>query len=103
MIYENNIPYATLKTLLIVIGTLGMMCSTTTFGKSAKRIALIFFLYLCYVASFSAAIYFFFGYTVYLRTFLFTISSPAIYLVFRLAKDQPSRASSCANRGTLFT
>ncbi len=92
MIYENNIPYATLKTLLIVIGTLGMMCSTTTFGKSAKRIALIFFLYLCYVASFSAAIYFFFGYTVYLRTFLFTISSPAIYLVFRLAKDQPSRA-----------
>lgn len=92
MLFENNIPYSTLKTLLIVIGTLGMMCSTTKFKYSAKRIALILFLYLCYVSASSAAIIVLFGYTFYLRMFLLTISAPAIYLVFRLAGDQPSKA-----------
>ena len=92
MLFENNIPYATLKTLLIVVGTLGMMCSTTKFKHSRKRIALILFLYLCYVSVSSAAIIVLFGYTFFLRIFLLTISAPAVYLVFRLAGDQPSKA-----------
>ncbi len=92
MLFENNIPYATLKILLIVMGTLGMMCSTTRFKHSTKRVALIFCIYLCYVSVSSVAIIVFFGYTFFLRVFLLTISVPAVYLVFRLAKDQPSKA-----------
>jgi len=92
MLFENNILYATLKTLVIVMGTLGMMCSTTRFRHSTKRIALIFCIYLCYVSVSSAAIITLFGFAFLLRIFLLTISAPAIYLVFRLAKDQPSKA-----------
>lgn len=92
MLFEDNIPYSTLKTLLIVLGTLGMMCTTTRFKYGAKRVALHFFLYLSYVAASSAAIIFFLGYPVFLRVFLFTISVPAIVLVFKMAKDQPAKA-----------
>jgi len=92
MLFENNIPYATLKTLLIVVGTLGMMCTTTRFRHSTKRIALIFGIYLCYVFVSSAAIIIFWGFSFLIRVFLLTISAPAVYLVFRLAKDQPSKA-----------
>lgn len=92
MLFENNIPYATLKTILIVIGTLSMMCSTTRFKRSAKQIALILCLYLCYVAVSSTAIIAFLGYTFFLRVFLLTISAPAVYLVFRLAEEHPSKA-----------
>lgn len=92
MLFENNIPYATMKTLLIVIGTLGMMYSTTTFKRKAKQIIVILLLYLCYVAVSSAAIILLFGYTFFLRIFLLTISAPAVYLSFRLADDPPSKA-----------
>ena len=95
MLFENNIPYATLKTVLIVIGTLGMMCSTTRFKYGAKRILLIFGFYLCYVTVSSAVIIAVFGYSFFLRIFLLTISAPAVYLVFRLAKDSPSKAVFC--------
>ncbi len=92
MLFENNIPYATLKILLIVIGTLGMMCSTTKFKHGAKRIMLILFVYLCYVAASSAGIIVLFGYTFFMRVFLLTVSTPAIYLSFRLGGEQPSKA-----------
>ena len=92
MLFENNILYATLKTSLIVIGTLAMMCSTTKFKHNIKHITLIFLLYLYYVAISSAAIIILLGYTFFLRIFLLTISAPAIWLVFLLAKDHPSKA-----------
>jgi len=91
MLFENNIPYIILKTLLIVMGTLIMMCSTTKFKYGLKRILLIFFVYLCYVAASSAAITVLLGYTFLLRIFLLTISAPAIYLSFLLAEGQPSK------------
>lgn len=92
MLFENNIPYVTLKILLIVTGTLAMMCSTTKFKKSAKRIALILGIYLCYVCISSTVIIILFGYDFFLHIFLLTISAPAVYLVFRLAEEQPSKA-----------
>lgn len=67
------------------------MCSTTTFKQNIKRIALIFFLYLCYVAGSSAVIIIMSGYLLLLRIFIFTISIPAIYLLFLLAGEQPSK------------
>lgn len=91
MLFEDNIPYVTIKVLLIVAGTLGMMCSTTVFKRTARQIVPLIFLYLFYVAASSAAIVALFGYTALLRVFLLTISAPAIYLTFRLAGTQPSK------------
>jgi len=92
MLFEDNIPYATLKILLIVIGTLGMMCSTTKFKYDTKRIMLILSIYLFYVTVSSVLIIVLFGYTFLIRAFLLTVSAPAIYLTFRLAGEQPSKA-----------
>ncbi len=91
MLFEDNISYVIFKILLSVIGTLGMMFSTTKFKCKAKRSLLIIFVYLCYVAASSAAIVFLFGYTVFLRVFLLTVSMPAIYLCLRLAGEKPSK------------
>ena len=70
MPFENNIPYTTLKTILIVIGTLGMMYSTTKFKYNIKRITLIIFLFLCYLP----------------------FPAPAVYLFFRFADDMASKS-----------
>lgn len=92
MLFEQNIPYIVIKILLTVFGTLGMMCSTTKFKRSVKEIVLIFSLYLCYVSVSSTAIILLLGYPFFLRIFLLTISAPAVFLVFWLAKGQPFRA-----------
>lgn len=91
MLFENYLPYAIVKVLFVVTGTLGMMSSTTVFKRTGKQIVPLVFLYLLYVAGSSAAIISLFGYTFFLRIFLLTISTPAIYLFFRLAKTRPSK------------
>lgn len=55
-VFEDNALYAVIKVLLIVVGTLGMMGSTTEFKHRPKQIVSIFSLYLLYVAASSAAI-----------------------------------------------
>ncbi len=92
MSFDQNILYRIIKVLLVVIGTLGMMCSTTRFKYSTKRVISCLLLYLCYVSISSAVIISLFGYLFFLRVLLLTVSAPAIYLVFKLAGDQPSRA-----------
>jgi len=92
MLFEDNIPYITAKVILIVIGTLGMMASITKFKYKAKRVLLILFVYLCYVTISSAVIIILSDYTFFSRVFLLTVSAPAIYLTFRLAEEQPSKA-----------
>lgn len=91
MLFEDNTIYVVIKILLVVIGTLGMMGSTTEFKHKSHQIVYIFSLYLLYVAASSAAIIVFFGYTFFSRIFPFTISAPAIYLSFRLIGSQPSK------------
>lgn len=91
MLFEENTLYAVIKILVIVVGTLGMMGSTTEFKHTPKQIIPVFSLYLLYVAASSAAIVAFLGYTFFMRIFLFTISAPAIYLSFRLIGSQPSK------------
>ncbi len=92
MLFEDNIPYDTLKILLIVIGTLGMTASVTKFKYEAKRILLIFFIYLCYVAASCTAIFILFDYTFFLRVCLIAVSAPGIYLCFKLEGEKPSKA-----------
>ena len=89
MLFENNILYAVIKIMLIVIGTLGMMASTTELKHKLRQTVALFSLYLLYVVVSSAAIIVLFNYTFFLRIFPFTISTPAIYLSFRLTGSQP--------------
>lgn len=92
MFYETNIPFTTIRVLLIVIGTLGMMCSTAKFKYHPKRVVAILFLYLCYAVCYTAAVINLFDYLFFMRTVLPMISAPAIYLIFRLADDQLSKS-----------
>lgn len=90
MLFEDNIPYNIAKVLLIVIGTLGMMYSTTSFKYTIKQMVPLIILYLFYVAGSSTAIIVLFGYTCFMRVLL-TISFPAIYLPYRLAETPFSK------------
>lgn len=92
MSFTDIIIYDIIKTLVIVIGTLGMMCSTTNFRYRSKHIATLFLIYLCYVAISSAAIITWFGFTFFMRILLLTISAPAVVLVFKLTQEKPAKA-----------
>lgn len=92
MLFENNFPYTVFKVLLIVMCILGMMCSTTKFKYSAKKVFFILFLYLLYVLIHSAAIIHLCGFLFLVQVFPFTISFPAIFMIYKLAKAHPALA-----------
>lgn len=92
MLFENNLPYMIFKVILIVICTLGMMCSTTKFRYSSRKVIFILALYLLYVLLSSAAIISIWNFTVLTRVFAFTISLPAIFTIYKLAKEPPALA-----------
>lgn len=92
MLFEDNILYSTFAILILIMGALGMMCCTTKFRYDTKRIALVLCLYLIYAATSTLAIIAIFGFELYLRVYLVTISAPAIVLVFKMTGDQPAKA-----------
>lgn len=92
MFIENNDLYFTFRIVVITMSTLGMMCSTTEFKYSSKKVAHIFSLYALYVLLSTGALVYFFGYLVFLRVSLITISFPGILLSYRLSTNGPARA-----------
>ncbi|MEZ3502625.1 MAG: ATP-binding protein [Lachnospiraceae bacterium] len=92
MSFTNDLCFIVLRTLLITTGTLGMMMSTTVFKYSKKRTLSIFSIYLLWVAASSWIIVRFWGFQMLLSLFLLTISAPAVYLTYRMAKSSPSQA-----------
>lgn len=92
MFFEDSVVFTTVRVLLIIIGTLGMMCSTAKFKYRTKQILITFFLYLCYTSLYTVFMINLFDYLIFTRTVLPMISAPAIYLIFRLADDQLSKA-----------
>lgn len=92
MFVDENTLYAILRVVVIVLGTLGMMCSTTEFKYSARKIAGILSLYILYVLGSTYALVYFFGYLFFVRIFLLTITTPAILLLYKIAKSNPTRA-----------
>lgn len=92
MLFEQNLPYMVFKVTLTVICTLGMMCSTTKLKYSLRKIIAILSLYLFYVVISTAAIIYFRGFLFLTRVFAFTISLPAILMIYKLAKVQPALA-----------
>lgn len=92
MLFENNFPYSLIKVLITVVGTFGMICTTSKFRYTTKKVFVIIALFLVYVAVSTAAIIYLAGYLLFLRIFLFTISFPAMLLVYKLVQGQPARA-----------
>lgn len=92
MLFENNFPYSLIKALITVIGSFGMICTTSKFRYDMKKVICIISVFLVYVTVSTAAIIYFAGYLFFMRIFLFTISFPAIFLIYKLAKSQPARA-----------
>lgn len=92
MFFDESTRYATLRVVVIVFGTLGMMCSTTEFKYSKNKIAGILSLYILYVLGSTYALVYFFGYLFLVRIFLLTITTPGILLLYKIAKSNPTRA-----------
>lgn len=92
MLFEDNFPYMLFKVVLTVICTLGMMCTTTKFKYRLRQIIFILSVYLFYVLISSAAIIYFWNYDFFMRVFALTISFPAIFMIYKLAKAHPALA-----------
>ncbi len=86
MLFEDNAFYMTFKVIVIVLGTLGMMCSTTEFKRNYTRNFCALSLYLLYVIISSSAIIHFFGYLFFARICVFTISFPAVLSIYIFAR-----------------
>lgn len=98
MIFDDNPIFSMIKILLITVCTLGMMLSLTIYKYRFRRVFLLFLVYLIWVALSTAFLLHYFGYNVFLRSFLLTISAPAIYLAYKI--DQRSPAQSVFNYTT---
>lgn len=92
MIFEDNFIFLLVKAVLITTCTLGMMSTLTAFKYRAKKIFLIFGVYLLWVAASTAVILHFWGFEGLVRAFLFTISAPAIFLAYLMDKSSPAQS-----------
>lgn len=85
-------PFLTFRTLLITVMTVGMMASMTEFRFGRRRLLGIIAAYSLWVACSSLMILKIGGELLLLRLFFFTISIPAIVLIYWAANDRPSQA-----------
>lgn len=93
MLFEDNAFYMTFKVVVIVLGTLGIMCSTTEFKRNYTRNFCALSLYFLYVIISSSAIIHFFGYLFFARICVFTISFPAVLSIYIFARTPLQRLS----------
>jgi len=92
MSFTDDLCFVVLRILLITTGTVGMMMSTTVFKYSKRRTFFIFGIYLLWVAASTWIIVRLWGFQTLLSLFLLTISAPAVYLTYRMAKSPPFQA-----------
>lgn len=92
MYIENNDLYFTFRIVIITVCTVAMVCSTSEFKYSAKKVTGFFSLYALYALGITGVLVHFFGYLGFLRVSLLAISLPGILLTYFLAKDQPAKA-----------
>ena len=92
MTFEENAFYYTIKSLLIVGGTLGMMASCAKTKCSVKRIVEVLGLYLLWVGGWSWFMVKFYGVLTLLRLCIPMISLPAIIALYFLSEYSPWRA-----------
>lgn len=92
MLFEQDHVFLLLKIMLSTGMTLLMMASITTFKYSKGRVLLCFGCYLAYVLASSTFLVLHFPWMVFLRAFVFTITIPAVFLIYLLAKDSVTQA-----------
>ena len=90
MLFEDNLAFLVIKVLIIFVGTIAMMASTTRFKTIRKKAvcAAVISGYVVFVVLSTFLIIRFFGYDIFMRVFILTISCPAILIFCRLS-DEP--------------
>lgn len=92
MTFEDDAFYFMIKSLLIVIGTMGMMTSCTKIKYSAKKTVQVLGLYLLWVAGWSWCMVEFFGVLMLIRLCIPAISLPAMAALYFLSEYSPWQA-----------
>ncbi|MGM9958512.1 MAG: hypothetical protein ACI32B_04605 [Erysipelotrichaceae bacterium] len=89
MLFEDNLIFLILKTIITYIATMFMMFSTTKLKLSRKKSVSIAIISVC--TAFLAIINYFlliiFGWEKFLRVFIFTISLPTILLMYAVSNE----------------
>lgn len=89
---EPSTLYAFLRVFLTTMFTLGLMSSLIEFKYDYKKVLFIFGVYMAYVGLSSWFIIFAFGFYALAKIFIFTISIPAVIVVYVIAKDNAMQA-----------
>lgn len=92
MTFGDDTVYFLIKTLVVVLGTLGMMGSCTKIKYSYKKCAAVLVLYMGWVAAVSLLILHFFGFLTLLRLCFFLISIPAMLILYFISEYSPWQA-----------
>lgn len=82
MTFGDDTFYYTLKTLLVVLGTLGMMVSCTKIKYSYKKCTAVLLLYLGWIAAVSFLILRILVFLILLRLCFFLVSIPAMITLY---------------------
>lgn len=90
MLFEDNLTFLVLKILIIFVGTIAMMVSTTHFKMIQKKTVCIAVIlgYAVFVVLSTFLIIYYFDYEHFLRVFILTISCPAVLLLHYIS-DEP--------------
>lgn len=90
--FENDITYYTVKALIVVVGTLGMMTSCMKIKCALKKIPIISAVYLLWVGVFTFTAVKLFGIVVMLRLCIPMISVPAMLILYFISTYSPWQA-----------
>lgn len=88
----TNMIFLVFRTLFITMMTVGMMASMTDFRFGRRKLLLVLLAYGVWVFCSSLALLQLGGELMLLRLFYFTISVPAIFLIYWAANDTPAQA-----------
>lgn len=95
MIFDNNTVYQTLRVLVCIFGTLGMVVSISRIKENKRKNLLIIIGYVVYSIAFSVLCIRFPGFMPFLRSSVFTISLPGVVITFLIADESLSRHIFC--------
>lgn len=92
MTFGNDILYYTIKIIITILGTLGMMLGCTKIKFSTRKAAVVFTIYFVYAVSISYLSLVNYGFLFLLKSCIITISIPAIITLYFLSDYSPWQA-----------
>lgn len=103
MIFDDNTAYQTYRILAAIFCTLGMFASTTPMRENRKRNLLIVGGYGVYAIIFTFISIRFWGFLLFLRSAVFTISIPGVIMSYMISDTSLSRHVFCCLSQLLFS